>query len=361
LVLFGAASAFHVLVGGWSFVALGVAWLSRKLWAVVQKPTDVAAVCPTLWSLWPGVVVGLLLALPGLIPSLLLDWNADPKIVHQAHKIYVFERLPHHLVLTGMKPEFILRLVLLWGFWVVLPWFAPTTENLRRLRAFVVGAVCIALVGAAINLLLYVDKAMAADWLRYYWFRLTDVMIPLGVALHVGFIIDALWRKRPRMARLWLAAAMVVALANVGYQTIDRIYTLRPRSHKTADYEAWREACDWIVESGKIPQDATFITPRMAMTFKWYTGRKEVANWKDLPQDAAGLVKWWERIDALYATHDPPPNLRWHQALARRGEEPLRKLGQTYDADYLIAERVEPLLDFEVVYKNRTYVIYRLR
>ena len=60
---------------------------------------------------------------------------------------------------------------------------ARQQECLSGLRAFVTGAVVITLIGVAIQPLIYVDRALAADLLRYYWFRLTDVALPLGVAL----------------------------------------------------------------------------------------------------------------------------------------------------------------------------------
>ena len=131
-------------------------------------------VAPPLRSLWPGLLGGLLLALPGLIPSLTLDWGVDPQTTRAAHQIYVFERLPHHLVLAGMRPEFILRLGLLWVFWLLLGrWSRSTSASVcqrgrlsrdrqnvcRALRAFVTGAVVITLVGVAIQPLIYVDRA----------------------------------------------------------------------------------------------------------------------------------------------------------------------------------------------------------
>ena len=47
-----------------------------------------------------------------------------PETVRQAHQIYVFERLPHHLVLSGIRPDFILRIGLLWAVWMLLPRFS---------------------------------------------------------------------------------------------------------------------------------------------------------------------------------------------------------------------------------------------
>ena len=105
LLLLGAAAAFHVLVGGWAVGGRGRC-LAPACRAASPRLRPPWACAPPLRSLWPGILGGLLLALPGLWPSLALDWGVDPQTARQAHEIYVFERLPHHLVLAGMRPRF---------------------------------------------------------------------------------------------------------------------------------------------------------------------------------------------------------------------------------------------------------------
>jgi hypothetical protein len=405
LLMFGAASAFHVLVGGWATVAAGVAWLRL----VKSRPV----VAPPLRSLWPGLLGGLLLAMPGLIPTLALDWGVDAQTARQAHQIYVFERLPHHLVLTGIRPDFVLRLGLLWAFWLLLGRWSRHSclpedrqQCLSHLRAFVTGALVITLIGVAIHPLICFAPALAADLLRYYWFRLTDVALPLGVALEGTALVaglvaggadtaagseanETVCPTQPR--RAWLALAILVAAFHLGDRAIDRVAPQPPRSHRLADFEAWYDACQWVKTSGKIPPNARFLTPRLAQTFKWYTGQSDVATWKDVPQDAQSIVAWWDRIEDTYATGqglrkgdshvwcdaffglfgqdaavpssepEQPPEPRWYEPLVERGAAPLKQLGAKYGADYLIAERTEPPLALDAVYRNRTYVIYRLR
>jgi hypothetical protein len=363
LAMLGAASAFHVLVGGWSLVAAGIAWL----WLGKDRPA--------LRSLWPGIIGGLLLALPGIIPVIGLDWGVDRETVRQAHQIYVFQRLPHHLTLTGIKWYFILRLVLLWLFWLGLAYLWPGTRTVRRLRAFVAGAVVIALVGVAITPLIWIDRGLAGDWLRYYWFRLTDVAIPLGVALEVSAIASAAIAHRPKFGRCWLALALVVAVFHVTDQAIDRIFPLPPQSYgaigrvgppptraeRFIDFDRWHEACQWVADPKHIPPGARFLTPRLGQTFKWYTGHPGVVDWKDVPQDAGELVAWWRRMEDIYSTGLYSPEPRWHESLAEVGAERLKELGEKYHADYVIAQRTDPPLPLDVVYDNGTYIIYRSR
>ena len=107
-LLLGAASLLHVLVGGWVVLAAGFAWLATG-------PKR-----PPLRSMLPGLVGGLLLSLPSLIPSLTINWGLDPKTISKAHEIYVYCRLPHHLILSEFRWDFLLRFTALVAVWVLL-------------------------------------------------------------------------------------------------------------------------------------------------------------------------------------------------------------------------------------------------
>ena len=243
------------------------------------------------------------------------------------------------------------------------------------------GAVAITLAGVAIQPLVWFDCPLAAELLRYYWFRLTDVALPLGVALEgIAILVgrraagagangESSNRRGPKansreltapgIARWGLLLAVLASAAYLGVRAWDRIFPGPPRSHRLDDFDAWHEACQWVAHSGKVPADARFLVPRLSQTFSWYTGRGDVVDWKDVPQDARELVVWWQRIQDVFATGRPPPE-HWYKSLAELGEKRLRQLGAKYHAQYVITERVEPLLHLDVIYSNRTYVIYSL-
>ena len=356
-LLFGGAAAFHVLVGGWSVVAAGIGWLCTR------------SERPTLRSMWPGLLGGFLLSLPALIPCLGLSWGVDPEIASRAHEIYVFERLAHHLVPTRFPAVFIDRFLLLALLLLVLEWITPADGARRRLRKFVFGALVIAGAGLAIGLLEYVSRPLAATLLRFYWFRLWDVAVPLAAAL-VGtrFVLHARQMK-PSSGKWALAVAITIAALHVGGHAVRTVLPTVPRADRQRDYQdrgrqihdylAWRAACQWVVESGEIPPDARFLTPRMSRTFKWYARRSEVVTWKDVPQDARSIVEWWQALHAVYATRSPRGGYRWNNSLAEAGTERIKLAGGTYRADYVLTVRW-PRLHLPVVYENYSYVIYRL-
>ncbi len=395
-VFFGLSAAFHVLVGGWATVAAGLAWVMQGRERRGLK------------SMAPGLVIGGLLALPGLIPALLLDWGVDAGLRSQAHQIYVFQRLSHHLVpytwpLASMlwfaglvivwmvlhrlafgprRPDITEDLSELFGYVLLVGALEPTGAW-RRLRAFVNGSLIILLAGLGVALLEFVSPAWAAAGLRFYWFRLADVMLPLGVALggtlamaalalrSLTFMVGAaLAHEVTKMAPLrrrdagiadelklqqtircikllagWIVCGSILiwCVVHLG----GRFFRLLPpqpppayrQSSRPEDFLAWRAACRWIATSGRIAPDACFLTPRMNQTFKWYARRPEVVNRKEVPQDAASVVEWWQRLCALHATGSPDPREAWYKSLEQLGEARLRELGQRYGAQYAIAQR----------------------
>jgi hypothetical protein len=160
----------------------------------------------------------------------------------------------------------------------------------------------------------------------------------------------------------WLGLAAGFAAFHVGGYLAERPFPTRPRAdkeNKVADYIAWRQVTAWVADH--TPSEAIFLTPRNQQTFKWYTGRAEVVTWKDVPQDAASIVAWWERVQDVHRTtaDEEVPGV-WRRSLAFAGEERLRSLGKKYGASYLLTES-RPRLALPLVYLDNGYAVYRLQ
>ncbi len=372
-VLLGGAAFFHVLVGGWAVVAAGVAWFG--------SPGR-----PGLRSMLPGLLAGLVLSLPGLVTGVRLDWHTPAEVADLGRRIYVFYRLAHHLDLTQFPWYHIVRfvgLIVVFGVLVrlVRVWQgagspeggspaatvagqpgtnAELAAGRRRLALFVVGSVAIALVGAAINLLAPWSRSLAAAGLRFYWYRLADVAVPLGAAGFFTILVAELRRVGHRCWRGLAAVGIAAAVVHVGQYAVRRPWPTPPRADRGVSYVSWRLACNWVVHSGEIPADARFLTPRQSQTFRWYTGRAEVATWKDIPQDAASIVEWWRRLRELHGTRRGPPDRMWRRSLLELGPQRLRRLAEKYHAQYVLVEfQPEGPIKAKPLYHNRWYAIYR--
>lgn len=352
-VLLGAASAFHVLVGGWATLAVIGSWW----WIRSERPS--------LPAMAPGLVAGLLLSLPGLIPALALSRDVDPTVLAAANHIYVYERLRHHLSPLDFPRLFVLRFAALAAVWGLLCWFTPAEEPARRLRRAVHPSLLFVVVGLGVGVLGHWRPDLAASLLKFYWFRLADVFVPVGVALlatAAAYRPSARWPSWRRLAPIGLAA---LACGLIEPNIVARFKGTVPRAdkpEKVKGYADWRDACQWIAEN--TPRDARFLTPRNAQTFKWYAGHSEVVTWKDMPQDAASIVEWWRRLRNIHGTDDP--DIPWFKSLTEpRGhvrtptDVPLVEINRSYGARYLLTES-DPPLDFPRPYRNNTYAVYEL-
>ena len=134
-----------------------------------------------------------------------------------------------------------------------------------------------------------------------------------------------------------------------------------PRSDKNLAYDDWRETCLWIKQHTD-PQ-ACFLTPRMSATLRWYADRAEAGNWKDIPQNSAGIVEWWNRmLDFHTLARETPP--KWLDSMARLGPVRLNALAKTYHVQYAIVPLgpdIPPLPEPPVFAStNKAYAVYRL-
>ena len=346
LAFVGLATFLHVLVGGWSLVACGLAWV----WNGKERPS--------LKSILPGLGIAAALAAAGAIPALRMNAGVDPGIIAEAQRIYVFERLGHHLNPFAFKLWFIERHALLFCIWVALCCFVPNTPQQRPLRGFVSGAMLITLAGWIIALVLNNHPTAAAGLLRFYWFRLGDVILPLGVTLLFMQFVAHLKSPRCRFVAMIMASLFVVWNAWQTYDARSKLVLSRSDPPtKVIDALDWQSACHWIRDN--TPSDAMVLAPRAAQTFKWHARRAEVANWKDVPQNAHDLVEWFSRMDVLHATHSNDPEDRWYDSLAEAGKEHALQGARRYGASYLLTA-ADPPLALPVGYRNNSYVVYEL-
>lgn len=387
-IFMGAASAMHVIVGGWSGVAMAVAWLASSRDR------------PALVKMLPGLGTAFMLALTGLIPALLLTWGQDSAVVNEAHRIYVFERLPHHLVFHRFGTWFIARHLALIAAWGLLAWWeccgtkAAGSQVSRRLHGMALGAAGIAFMGMAIDqgLVAWATLAglsqedyqsIAAPILRYYFFRLSDGLVPMAVSLSLFALFWRWQTDRLALASWGAIAALLVGALNIVEVCVDR--SLRPlpgawiQPHPTSDsrlrawqlrgeegreklkearerFEQWRDVCMWI--EGNTPPGARFLTPRRQQTFKWYAQRAEVVTWKDVPQDAAGLVTWRKTLSEVV-----PPGTG--SDLGAHTDKELAALAQKHGAAYVVIDRTRtsrlialPRVYPQWPYQNAAYAVY---
>ena len=338
--------------------------------------------------MWPGLLGGLILALPGLIPALLLNAGTDAATVRQANMIYVYERLPHHLDLWKFPLSQLVPFVVLCLLWLVLGIVVPDRLAVRRIRGFAVASLAITLLGMFFSFLSFSHPSVAAGLLRFYWFRLSDIALPLGIALLAAAGIGALRQGRPKLGRSLQWSLLVLAGLHVGDCVVMRIFSAPPHAERYWDLDAWTAACRWLGSPRRTP--IPVCQPRATV---WPTIRP---GWTPAVGVAAGArrprggLPDAADVDVVQVVHgpgrgghmegNPPgrpghcrvapphgrvlgahslmPGQRWIESPADLGAERLRELAAREHIDYAVAPAVPPLL-LPVAYRNESYIIYR--
>ncbi len=379
----GFSCAFHVVTGGWVTLTVLAAFAFRKSYATERESISQQIV---------PLALGGLLSLLGLVPALLLNRSSDAETSKLGAMIYVYDRLPHHLLAS----HFALYRWQSFGVLLTASMFCfviffrrvrslkfanaeqtslqqtqihAQIDGLRRLWIVVYGAFLLAVFGLLIDRWLSATRPeLAAALLRYYWFRWNDAAWPIILSLTLAVFIEIF----PRKSVEWFAAFTAMMAVSVSFivwsfnqQMIQRFpdadrqsLLLRTETEflKDRTYRDWRAVCRWIQES--TPRDALWLTPRYQQTFKWYAGRPEFVCWKDAPQDAAGLVAWRARLREAYTYSETG-------ALIETPSKTLLQLSQKYRIKYLLVDRriqrTPPLLP--IVYPmdddaNDTYMVF---
>ena len=352
--MLGASMAFHVLVGGWAFIAAAFAWLAMR-WTELENFGSqgkwLSGVMQKLKTQLLPVAAGAAIGLLGVLPPLLADQSANQATSSAAHLIYVNHRISHHLTFDAFPVWHIARFVLITIFCYLLScWLKSRYRSIyHRMLPFYFFCLASMLISFGGLLLSGISEQneQLAQWsaglLRFYWFRLSDFSIPAVtamsccLAIHVWLSTDR--RIATRLSCLVFIGCIVTA---TGLLVAENFADLRPRAdvqslpdygddyQRTTDtYHNWTRACQWI--AANTPPNAIFITPHQQQTFKWYAGRSEVVCWKDIPQDAEGIREWKQRLNVLYERQR-----YYEEGLMWYTDQELKEIAAHYKATYLL-------------------------
>ncbi len=357
--LLGAASAFHVLSGGWSVIAAMITW------AATERGRDD---CKRFFT--PALFLGGAISLFGLLPAISLTLGSSSENAAAAARIYAYFRIKHHLLPADFLVAWYVRHGLLIAATIgITCCFRKGSDGWNRMRWFTMGAIGIAAAGLVVGMLPAWAPDLAAKLLRFYWFRLADAIVPLMFGLIVmRLVIDA-----PQIGRHVGKVILLVAIALFSHTSYEKAQLGVPPSvssellgwdvqasprQQQQVYDDWRKVCFWVRDFSE--QDELFLTPRHQQTFKWYAERAEVVNWKDVPQDAKNLLEWNRRFRDIFPR-------RLGTIRVTIGYNTLKRFRQQYKVRYMIVDRRItgdnlPLVRIYPtgVLANETYAVYEL-
>ena len=298
-VCLGLAVSFHPIVGIWGIICGGFAELLRRIGALRNPSPELIP-----WSkVFLAVVVVVVCALPGILPALQTLADATPKETRQGTYIHVFIRLRHHLDPLEFPLSAYLGYGLLLALWLLIRPETEPSANERWWTRFVLGSVLVALVGVALGwgprpALEMPYFEFRQSLLKFYPFRLVDIVLPMAVALLAARVGMRWISQSGRRFALFAIVFVYAVFLPSGNRNPSRMEPER--------LESWLATCEWVREN--TPTDAVFFTPRSTWAFKWYADRAEYFAYKDIPQDAANVVEWFHRKNEKLADVVKKPN-----------------------------------------------------
>ncbi len=335
-ILFGVASAFHVLVGGWSCLAAMIVFVASKM----TQQEDTVSWRSQLIPLFLGSAISLM----GILPPVLANREISPEDIHQANSIMVTLRLSHHQWFGEFET---LRIASFFGLifvWLIIVSWIPRPKQLRSICLFAIVSLFIGLTGIVLSGLVEVNaNSRAVDLLIFYWFRLSDFAVPLAATFTLIAAVETFRNISLPVYKFSCLTSFVVAGALFTFICTERWSDERPfavQSSMTSypgqpkrtleTYQNWQAACEWIRTNTQ--RDSKFLTPARQQTFKWYAHRAEVVSWKDVPQDVAGIFDWYSEVQRLNRVQLNYPGGIWAYT-----DQQLLDLGEATGATHLIS------------------------
>ena len=348
--LAGAATTFHILVGGWSTVALGLTVLSGKIGGWRERAYALGWWCVT------GSV-----AIYCVVLKLLERAAPDG---FDATYMWTHFRNPHYLEIGYWdlySLETFVFLLLVGTLWWA-PALFPEREGYVITSRFALWTLVPFALGVAVQ-----PFSFAAEVLQYLPFRVADTLIPL-----IGFLLAAkilLGRLLRPPVNILAAALLVIFNGWTALDGLERGIYQQVRYPRGGYWDSGDETlalyglCDWVQEN--TPRGALMISSPEINVISYLCERPVVVVFRDVPSGDADFAEWYRRLVAFNGGVEP--ERRGYSARSEIGrnfdrlsEEQYLELGEKYGSEYLIVHD-RPSMDLLRLYLEDDWAVYQLR
>ena len=331
VIMAALACYFHIIVGGWFLIGLAFVALWQANWKQLIRPA----------------IVFLLLIAPFLYYLRPLFLNTAEEGNPSANFIYVYYRLPHHLGIASSWDYFVeyhLNDVLITLFSFSLIFFIRKRPELSQIYRWILVGFGISLLYVPLSLIdgLLLDRS-ASFGLKYYPFRLNSFAYFLLLIAMIKYLQGRKYFKINTKVLFYSFATITAVIA---------ISRLHYGYNKRTKYYANQHYFDLIenVRSQGKPSDSYILNFKnyeneFYSGFSLLTGRENFAVYKFVPADPEKIYEWHNRQMQLKAL--------------RLSKEKASKICDENNLQYLISENKCNEDQFDLVYNNDDYYLYR--
>lgn len=352
----GMAFSFHALLGAYSLFALVGALILNK----GEYRGDWRAIAKSCW-IFPVTGIFGVLALLGYLDVLHRGGGAAAA---RAYEIYVAFRNPHHTLPSHWPGRAWLFWVTCYSFLLAAVYLISRSPRRRFISAYALSSALFFLIGLG----LFAFHRIPA--LRYYWFRLPDVLLPLAVSILVAFAVDDLITGKWRFSRLlenWKPGfsrtlVIIISLAVFLPALGDGVERISQVGKADESVQQILPMLSWI--KGHTPKDAIFLIDPSFEEFYVYTERAQFVTVKHAPYEPADVLEWYKRVILCNGGRRPRekgfdiyPELKGHYY--HLSAKALGEITGQYHIDYYLG-RPARALPFRRVHSEGGYTLYRV-
>lgn len=343
-VLFaGFSLTFHMLVGIYHAMCLGVCLL---VFYRAYQPTMKDLLAASVLYLLAGSV-----GVYGIIDALFLQTSEGGSL---GWEIYVNKRVPHHVLPHRFPFETWIKMGIFSIVNVLILWKVKHLV-LRQLSTYALLTVAISLIG-----LLFYFTASNNAIMRFYFFRTSDILLPLISLLNVCVLLYYWLENRFESKLNWIQGVLVVICVLVSIPKITDLqeYWTFEKGRFLVHTNADLPMSNWVKEN--TSNLGTFLTVPNDEFFYLNYERSAFVTWKHSPQKADDLVEWDHRMSILSKGEPFTTKEEVLEQYLTLKENEIMDIQKRYPNVDFVMMPSNVNLDFPEAHRTKRHVLYRI-
>lgn len=264
--------------------------------------------------------------------------------------IYVNIRVPNHTIPNLFSKK----------IWVFIFLFSATNiyillktkkERFKLLSAYALTTASISLVGLGV-FLLYGSSSI----LKYYFFRFSDVMLPLLTIVSITYFIYEKIKTLPVKVKTISYYSTIIAIYVFLLFSAKNTYTEIRTKSSTELYDL--EMIDWV-NNNTSTDDVFIVKPDSDMFYINYE-RPILVSWKHSPQNNDDLIEWYNRLKLLNGGEDFTTIGEVKKGYANITEDQVLSIKKAYsNLKYILISRPK-ILKFPISHQTTENTLYEI-